>query len=132
MTNFNERTNTLLNKNIISHTLFSKRFGLLCVIGELETGTDCYIDPQVLLTIAAPLPHLAQLWVTEGPKPSFCRWLSIRHLVSNWLRPSVHLVILLFNAHLLLLFFHLFTQVHLLIDVLVEGQYVTQFLSLPL
>ena len=34
------------------------------------------------------------------------------------------LVILLFNVHLLPLFFRLFTQVHLLIDGSVEGQYV--------
>ena len=57
-----------------------------------------------------------------------CCWLSIRHLVSNWLRLSVCLVILLFNAHLLPLFFHLFTQVHLLIDGSVKGQYVTIWL----
>ena len=36
-----------------------------------------------------------------------------------------HLVILLFNALLLPLFFRLFTQVHLLIDGSVEGQYIT-------
>ena len=35
------------------------------------------------------------------------------------------LVILLFNTHLLLLFFRLFTQVHLLIDGSAESQYVT-------
>ena len=43
-TNFNERTNTLLSKNIISHTLFSKGWCLLWVRDELETGTDCYYD----------------------------------------------------------------------------------------
>ena len=53
---FNERTNTLLYKNI-SHTLFSKGL-MLCVRDELETGTDCYILTQVLLTIAALLSHL--------------------------------------------------------------------------
>ena len=36
------------------------------------------------------------------------------------------LVILLSHAHLLLLFFRLFTQVYLLIDGSVEGQYITQ------
>ena len=86
---FNERTNTLLYKNI-SLTLYSRKgWCWLCVRGELETGTDCYILTQVLLTIAALLSHLgwvAQLWVTEGPKPSVCHWLSIQHLVSNWLQ----------------------------------------------
>ena len=36
-----------------------------------------------------------------------------------------HLVILLSHAHLLLLFFRLFTRVHLLIDGSVEGQFIT-------
>ena len=82
---------------------------------------------QVLLTIAA-LSHLgwvAQPWVTESPKPSVCSWFSLWHPVSNWLKPFGHLVILLSNAHLFALFFRLFTQVHLLIDGSVEGQYIT-------
>ena len=78
---------------------------------------------KVLISVIAAL--LTQPWVTEGPKPSVCCWFSIRHLVSNWLELFVHLVILLFNVHLLPLFFRLFTQVHLLIDGSVEGQYVT-------
>ena len=35
----NERMNTLLYKNIISHTLFLKGWCWLCVRDELETGT---------------------------------------------------------------------------------------------
>ena len=42
------------------------------------------------------------------------------------LKPSGHLVILFSIAYLLLLFFCLFTQVHLFIDGSVEGQYITQ------
>ena len=58
MMNFNERTNTLLYKNI-SLTLYSRKgWCWLCVRGELETGTEYYILPQVLLTIAALLSHL--------------------------------------------------------------------------
>ena len=59
MTNFNERTNTLLYKNI-SLTLYSRKgWCWLCVRGELETGIDCYIDPAVLLThhVYYDLPH---------------------------------------------------------------------------
>ena len=52
---FNERTNTLLYKNIISHTLFSK--GLM-LKGEMGTGTDCYILTQVLLLTIAELISL--------------------------------------------------------------------------
>ena len=44
-TNFNDWTNTLLYKNI-SRILFSKGWCLLCVRDELETGTDCYVDPS--------------------------------------------------------------------------------------
>ena len=58
MTNFNERTNTLLYKNVISLTLFLKGLCWLCVRGELETGTDCYILTQDLLTLAALLSYL--------------------------------------------------------------------------
>ena len=88
-TSMKERTNTLLYKNI-SLTLYSRKgWCWLCVRGELETGTDCYILTQVLLTIAALLSHLgwvARPWVTEGLKPSVCRWFSIRHLIPNWLQ----------------------------------------------
>ena len=52
-----------------------------------------HINQKVLLTIAALLSHsgrAAQPWVTEGPKPSFC-WLSIRHLVPNWLQLQLKL-----------------------------------------
>ena len=72
MTSFNEWTNTLLYKNIISHTLFLKGWCWLCVRDELETSTDCYIDPSSSSTIAALHPHLgwfAQPWVTEGRSP---------------------------------------------------------------
>ena len=63
---FNEQTNTLLYKNI-SLTLYSwKGWCWLCVRGELETGTDCYILTQVLLTIAALLSHLGWGCSTVG------------------------------------------------------------------
>ena len=82
---------------------------------------------QVLLIIAALLSHLS--WVTEGPKPSGCRWFSIRHLVSNWVelhRAPGYIIVSAVLPLILLspLFFHSFTQVHLLIDGSVEGQYI--------
>ena len=52
--------------------------------------------PQVLLTIAALLSHsgwAAQPWVTEGPKPSICRWLLRWHLVPNWLQLQLELTL---------------------------------------
>ena len=60
-------------------------------------------------------------------------WFSRWHPLSNWLqltRTVWHLVILLFNVDLLPLFFPLFTQMNLLIDGSVEGQYITHVLQL--
>ena len=66
MTNNNKRTSTLLYKNI-SLTLYSRKGCCwLCVRGELETGTDCYMLTQVLLTIAALLSYLGRGCSTVG------------------------------------------------------------------
>ena len=125
---FNERTNTLLYKNInLSHFIFERVMFTVCE-KWVETRTDCYIDPGSSVTIAAPLSHLGLSCSTgghRGPQSlQSASWFSLRHSVSNWLKPSRHLVILFSNVHLLLLFFHLFTQVHLLIDGSVESQYI--------
>ena len=92
----NERTNTLLYKNI-PLTLYSRK-GLrkgwcwLCVRGELETGTDCHILTQ------SSSDHSSTSFSSWlgcstvghwGPKPSVCHWLSIRPLVPNWLTQAV-------------------------------------------
>ena len=169
MTNFNERTDTLLYKNI-PLTLYSRKgWCWLCVTDELETGTDCYILTQSS---------------SDQSSTSFAFWLGCS-TVGHWgpkalrlqlalnsascpqLSPTAtgtrtdssrlwHLIIFLFDAHLLpvgvrichhhriqprprikvmfrylrldapvSLLFCLFTQVHLLIDSSVEGQYVT-------
>ena len=112
---FNERTNTLLYKNIISHTLFSKGWWLLCVRNELETGTDRYIDPKFFF---------------EHSSTSSWSWLGLLNRVSlraqsplsaagshfgiltptDSNRPG-HLFIILSYVHLLSLFFRLFTKV---------------------
>ena len=81
MTNFNERMNTLLYKNIsLERVMFH-----VCE-RWVETRIDCSIDPAVLLS---HLGWVAQPWVTKDPKPFVCRWLLIQHLFSNWLKPSV-------------------------------------------
>ena len=72
MTNFKERTNTLLYNNI-PLTLYSK--GLMLVVCEMGVGDGdrlLHIDPTVLLNIAALLSHsgwAAQPWVLEVPSP---------------------------------------------------------------
>ena len=108
-TSINEQTHFFIKK-YTSHTLFSKglRKGWcwLYVRGGLETGTDCHIFTQ------SSSDHSSTSFSSWlgcstvghwGPKPSVCRWLSIRHLVPNrlqlrleleptgtdWLKPSV-------------------------------------------
>ena len=132
MTKFNERTNTLLyKKNIISHTLFLKGLIFLCVRDELETRTDCYIDFKFFFDHSSTSCSSLRGCSTVG------HWglkaLSLQAVLTlafylQLTRTVCALVILLFNAHMLPLFFHLFTQAHLLIDGSVEGQYITQHL----
>ena len=86
--------------------------------------------PKVLLvTIAALLPHLSwvsQAWVNEGPSPLSGAGSYFASILSPIDSSHLgHQVILLSHDHLLPLFFRLFTQVHLLIDRSVEGQYIT-------
>ena len=78
--------------------------------------------PKVLLeTIAALLPHLGWSCSTVAQSPLSTAGLNSASCLQ--LTQAVYaLVILLFNVHLLPLF--LFTQVHLLIDGSVEGQYI--------
>ena len=97
----------------------------------VETRTDCYIDPSSSFDHSSTFSSswlgcsTVGHWGPQSPHSASCfsRW----HPVSNWLKPSGHLVILFSNVHLLPLFFHLFTQVNLLIDGSVEGQYITRF-----
>ena len=72
------------------------------------------------------LTAVAQPWVTEGRKALSLQTGSHAGILSPTVsNRSGHLVILLFNIHLLPLFFRLFTQAHLLIDGSVKDQYIT-------
>ena len=131
MTNCNERTNTLLYKNI-PLTFYPWRECFLSVRGELETRTDCYILTQVLLTIVALLSHsgwAAQQWVTEGLSPLSLAGSHSAVILSNWLQLQLKLTQAVYDTWLynclMTTRFCLFTQVHSLIDRSVEGQYVT-------
>ena len=100
MTNFNERTNTLLYKNIISHNLFSKGWCWLCVRGELETGTDCYILTQ---SSSDHSSTSSSSWLgllkcgslraasRQSASPQSASWFSRWHLVPNWLQLQLEL-----------------------------------------
>ena len=124
--------NTLLYKNIISHTLFLKEWCWLWV-GD---GDRLLYWPQVLLTIAALLPHLGWGCSTLGHWGS--QALSLQaDSHADILSPtdSNHhgqLIILLSHVHLLPLFFCLFTQVHLLIGGSVKSQSIKIVLQLVL
>ena len=112
----NERTNTLLYKNI-TLTLYSR---CLCCVWETQV---------LLLNIAALLPHLGLGCSTGdrwGSQPSICKLvLTLASCPRLPRRRRGHLSIFFPNVHLLPLFFRLFTQVNLLIDGSVEGQYIT-------
>ena len=88
MTNFNERTNTLLYKNIPLTFYSRKGWCWLCVRGELEMGTDCYILTQ---SSSDHSRTSFAFWLGcstvghWGPKPSDWTWFSLRwHPISNW------------------------------------------------
>ena len=128
MTNFNEWTNeqTSLGKCNLSHLILER---VMLVVCERWAGNENRLLywPQVLLTIAALPSHLGWSRSTVchwGPK-ALCLLLALTSAFSLQLTLTIcALVILLFNAYLLPLFFRLFTQVHFLIDGSVEGQYI--------
>ena len=87
----NERTHFFI-KIYLSHFILERvDVGYVWEVSWRQTSTYW---PKVLLTIAVLLSYsgwAAQPWVTEGPKPSVCRWLSIRRLVPNWLQLQLEL-----------------------------------------
>ena len=83
--NFNERTNTLLYKNI-SLTLYSRKgWCWLCVRGELETETDCYILTQSCSDHSSSTSSswlgLLNRWSLRAASLQSASWFSCWHLV---------------------------------------------------
>ena len=126
----NERTHFFI-KIYLSHFILERVIFLVCE-RWVETRTDCYFDPKFFFDHSSTSfsPWLSCSTVGHrGPK-ALCLPLTLNLASCLQLTPTGsnrlgHMVILLFNVHLLPLFFRLFTQVHLLIDGSVEGQYVT-------
>ena len=117
-----------------SHTLFSKGWCFAVCERWVETGKNCYLDPS------SPLDHRSisfSPWLgcsTVGPEGSALSLQTGSHAgipVSDWLTATGTLSIFFLNAHLPPLFFGLFTQVHLLIDGSVEGQYIVALYGWP-
>ena len=138
MTNFNERTNTLLYKNI-SLTLYSK--GLMLVVCERWVGDGdrlLHIDPKFFFdhssTSFSSWLGLLNRGSLRTTSPQSASWFSRWHLVPQLtptptgtatdpsrLCPGYIFVWRPHDSAVL----RLFTQVHLLIDGSVEGQYIT-------
>ena len=127
-TSMNEQIHFLL-KICLSHFIFERVLFLVCERwvgdGDRLLHTDTSSSDHSSTSFSSWLGLLKR-----GSLRAQSRWLSFQHLVPNWLQLQLTqavcvLVIFLFGAHLLPLFFRLFTQVHLLIDGSVEGQYVT-------
>ena len=99
--------------------------------GELETGTDCYILTPSFSDRSSISFTFWLGWSTVGhwgPKPSVWSLFSLCwHPISNWLKLSVSWLYFCLTPTC----FRLFTQVHLLIDGSVKGQYVTPFAMTP-
>ena len=126
MTNFNERRNTLLYKNI-SHTLFSNGLMfLLCVRDERRQGQTTILTQVLLLTIAALLPHLGLGCSTGGrwgPWPSICELVLTRAFLSPTKSTAAGTCFIFFhNAHFLPLLIYAGAS---LIDSSVKDQYIT-------
>ena len=125
----NERTHFLI-KNI-PLTLYSRKYWCwLCVRGELETGTDCYILTQSSSdhSSTSSSSWLGLLNRRSLGAQALCLELVLTPLAS-YLQIQLELTqaicdTWLYNC-LTYTCFCLFTQVHLLIDSLVAGQYVT-------
>ena len=120
-------TNTLLYINL-SHFILKK--GDVCCVWEMSGDQEGLLYwPKFFLahsstSFASWLGSLNR-GSLRAQSPQSASWFSRWHPVSKWFKPSGHLVILFFNVHLPPLFFRLFTQVYLLIDGSVEGQYIT-------
>ena len=90
---------------------------------EWRQGRTAILNQVLLSTIAALLLHLGLGCSTGGHRGPKALTLPLAPTDSN------HLIILFSNVYMLPLFFHLFTQVHLLIDSSIEGQYISSCLS---
>ena len=128
-TSMNERTHFFIKKIYLSHFIF-ERVDVGCVWEvSWRRGQTATYWPKVLLTIAAILSYLGWGCSTVGhwgPKV-LCLPLALISASFTQLTPTASGTWLynFLTPHQLPLFFCLFTQVHLLIDSSVEGQYVT-------
>ena len=127
----NERIHFFIKMSL---TLYSRKGDVSCVWEVSWRRAQTAKLTQFLLTIAAllilaVLLNRGSLRTQSPPSAVGSHFGILSPTYSNCLG---HLVILLSHVHLLLLFFRLFTPVHLLIDGSVEGPYITIALTLKL
>ena len=126
-TSMNERIHFFINI-CLSHFILERVMFLVCE-RWVETRMGCYFDPSSSCyhssTSSSSWLELLNLGSRRAQSPPSAAGSHFGILSpTNSNRPG-HLIILLSHTHLLPLFFRLFTQVHLLIDGSVEGQYIT-------
>ena len=104
---------------------------MFCCVWEMSGDRDRLLNWPKFLSRTQQhffciLAGVAQPWVIEGRKAFSLQAVSHAGIpVSTQLDPPGHLLILFPIVNRLSLFFHLFTQVHVLIDGSVGGQYIT-------
>ena len=107
----------------ISDSLFSRGLMFLwCVRDEWRQGQTAILTQVPLLTIAAFLLHLGLGCSTEGHSPQSASWFSLWH---SYLQLNSTAAGTCLYSFITPTCFHLFTQVHFLIDSSVKGQYIT-------
>ena len=124
----NERTHFFI-KIYLSHFIFKTVMFVVC---ERWVGNKDGLQYWPKFTSWPEQQHfflilalVSQPCVTEGHKALSLQTGFHASILSPIDSKTGHLVILLSNIHLLLLFFRLFTQVHLLTDGSVKGKYIT-------
>ena len=130
-TSMNERTHFSI-KIYLSHFILERVMFAACERWAGDKDRLLYWPQVLLATIAALLLHLGLCCSTGGhwgPK-TLCLPLALTSASYLHLSPTVcapgYIIV---YVHLLQLFFRFFTQVHLLIDGSVEGQYITIYLN---
>ena len=122
---FNERTNTLLYKSMyLSHFILD-----VSVVCErwLETGTNCYTDPTSSPDHNSTSSASCSTRGRWGPQPSVCKLaLTLAFLSPTNSTAAGTCLYSFIKPTCFQFFFRLFTQVHLLIDGSVKGQYISK------
>ena len=126
MNDFNNERIHFFTKIYFSHFILERVCVLLCERDEWRQGQTVILTQVLFLTIAALFSHLGWGCSLRATALNLQLVLTLTFLSPTELDSCRHLSIFFHSVHLLPLFFRLFTQVHLLIDGSIEGQYITR------